>query len=89
MRIVDEWTEQDMRVTVLIMNGRYSLKLEKNLLEQTYKFRDGQIEDLAQLKSSLSEEFYKGCSNQFIHMNLTRTKLFKSNNSEELFVEII
>ncbi len=89
MRTVDEWTEQDMRVTVFMMNGRYSIKVEKNLLEQTLKFRDGQVEDLAQLKSLLTEEFYKSCSNQFIHMDLTRAKLFPTNNSEESFVEII
>lgn len=89
MRVVDEWTQDDLRVTVFHMNGRYSLKVEENLLEQTYKFRDGQIDDLGQLKALLSEEFYKSCKNQFIHMDLNRAKLFPANNIEDSFVEII
>jgi len=89
MRVTDEWTHRDMRIQVFLMNGRYSLKVEKNLLEQTYKFRDGQIENLPQLKSLLTDDFYTSCSNLFIHMDLNRMKLFPLNNSDENFVEII
>jgi len=89
MRVVDEWTKDKLRVTVFMMNGRYSIKVENNLLEQTYKFRDGQIQNLTQLKTLLTEDFYTSCKNQLIHMDLNRAKLFPSNNEEDTFVEII
>jgi len=89
MRIVDEWTKDDCRVTVFLMNGRYSLKVEKNLLEQTFKFRDGQVENIKELKDLLNEDFYQRCNIQFIHMDLNRSNLFPANNSEDSFVEII
>ncbi len=88
MRVADEWTKEDMRVQVFIMNGRYSLKVEKNLLEQTFKFRDGQIESMDHLKSLLTDAFYGYCSNIFIHMDLNRSKLFPDMEQEDT-IEII
>ncbi len=89
MRIVDEWTHKDLRVSVFHMNGRYSVKLEQGLLEQTYKFRDGQVENPQQLKELLSEEFYDSSQNLFIHMGLAQANLFAENNEEEDFAIII
>jgi len=76
MRIIEEWSHEKMRLTIMVMNGRYSLKVEQNLLEQTYKFRDGQIEGPAHLKTLLKEEFYQACSNSFIHMDLSSPFVF-------------
>jgi len=89
MRIVDEWNEQDFKMTVFIMNGRYSLKVENKLLEQTYKFRDSQIESLDQLKSLLSPSFFTHCKNTFIRMDLERSKLFPASSLDNEFPEII
>lgn len=41
MRIIGEFDLDQIKVTVFKMNERISLKFEYNLLEQTYKFRDG------------------------------------------------
>lgn len=89
MRIVEEWSHETMRLTVMIMNGRYSLKVEDNLLEQTYKFRDGQITDLNHLKSLINEEFYNDCKSSFLKMNENRIQLFRSKDAEEQFIELI
>jgi hypothetical protein len=41
MRIIGEFDRQGIKITVFKMNDRISIKFEYNLLEQTYKFRDG------------------------------------------------
>lgn len=88
MRIVDEWTTDDIRCTVMIMNGRYSLKVEKDLLEQTYKFRDGQIESLEHLRSMLTDNFYQDCKRSFSHMDISRAGLLP-DAPDESFPELI
>lgn len=89
MRIVDEWTEGKLRVTVFNMNSRFSIKLEKGLLEQTYKFRDNQFQNIGELKSALTEDFYKACTNHFISMDLLRSKLIPTGTEQSTFPEII
>jgi len=89
MRVIEEWSHENMRVQVFLMNGKYSLKVEAYLLEQTYKFRDGQIKDLDHLKSLLDDSFYSSCKKRFIHMDLTRAELTKSDNETPTFEEII
>lgn len=83
MRIVDEWTKHDIRVTVFHMNGRYSIKLEKDLLEQTYKFRDGQFEQLDDLKMKLNDAFYSECDLRFEQMNSSRLNLISAEEDFE------
>lgn len=78
-----------MKVTVFHMNEKYSIKLEDNLLEQTYKFRDGQITNLSHLKSLLTQEFYDKCILLFKEMNQNRNQLFKSDEADYEFEDII
>lgn len=89
MRIVDEWNYGDIKVTAFHMNGKYSLKFEKQLLEQWYKFRDGQIDSLDQLRTLLSDEFYKNIVMNFSEMDNNRIKLFKSIEDSYDFDTII
>jgi hypothetical protein len=52
MRIIGEFDSSNVKVTVFSMNGRISVKFERDLMEQTYKFRDGSpvrtLEDVQQ-----------------------------------------
>ncbi len=89
MRIVDEWTEGNMRVTVFNMNSRFSIKLEQGLLEQTYKFRDNQFENIQELKAALTSDFYSNCNKHFISMDLLRTRLIPAGTEPDTFPEII
>ena len=41
MRIIGEFDIDQIKVTIFKMNEKLSVKFEYNLLEQTYKFRDG------------------------------------------------
>jgi len=89
MRIVDEWSEQDMKVTIFHFNEKFSIKVEKNLLEQIFKFRQGQFSHGNQIKTSLTEEFYNECQTSFAKMNANRASLFKIKEDDFEFPEII
>ena len=89
MRIISEWTYKSLRVSVLHMNSRYVLKLEDTLLEQTYKFRDGQIDNVDQLRNLISEDFYEGCLSRFDDMRTAQDALFNSKDDTLEFDVII
>jgi len=83
MRITDEWNHDGYKVTVFHMNNRYSIKLEKDLLEQTYKFREGQIKNSNHLKTLLNNEFYEEVTMGFKKMMDSRAQLLRSDNQDE------
>jgi len=89
MRVVSEWNHKHLKVTVFHMNDKYSVKLEENLLEQTYKFRDGQITDLNHLKNILEESFYQKCIDLFASMSINRDNILKVKDDDFEFEEII
>lgn len=89
MRIVSEWNHKSLKVTVFHMNGKYSIKVEDNLLEQTYKFRDGQVTNLNHLKTILNKAFFDKCIKLFDEMHQNRSLLFETDEDDFEFEEII
>ena len=89
MRIVDEWSRNKMKVTVFHMNGRYSVKLEQDLFEQTYKFRDGQFNEVQTLKNKMDDAFYTHCEQIFSSMQDNRKELLTVSDEEDNFPVII
>jgi len=89
MRIVSEWTYKHLRVTIFHYNERYSIKLEDGLLEQTYKFRSGQVDNLDDIKKKVNTDFYDKAINIFKTMNNNKTNILESGDTEEEFDLII
>ncbi len=89
MKILGEWSHEDLRCTAMIMNGRYILKIESGLLEQTYKFRDGQFDSLESLKSKITSTFYMECRQAFVMMNSNQVSIFSSAEDDFSFPDII
>ncbi|MBK9150997.1 MAG: hypothetical protein IPM26_08315 [Saprospiraceae bacterium] len=92
MRILAEYDKDGIKVTVFQMNGRLSVKFEDNLLEQTFKFRDGSgIEQPEDVMKMTDESFMQALKSRFEEMNHSRTaaleKLWKETGEE--FPEII
>ena len=81
MRIVDNWSEGPMKCTLFSMNSKFSMKIEFDMMELGYKFRDGEFDSVLAFKESLSKEFYKACFEQFRTMNKTRMLLHPENNT--------
>jgi hypothetical protein len=71
------------------MNARYVLKLEDTLLEQTYKFRDGQIESVDQLRNLVTEDFYEACLERFEGMRTSQDALFSPLDDESFEFDVI
>ena len=89
MRIVYEWSHGETKVTLFHMNGRYSLKLEKDILEQWYKFREGQIEDARDLERVLKDSFYNKANDIFREMSYNRSSLLEKKADDSDFDTII
>ncbi len=90
MRIIAEIPHPEFKVTVFQMNGKLSVKLEKNLLEQTYKFRDGAgIATVEDVKSFLTEALYLEVDHIFSLMQKNRYQGLLSAHPEDEFDNII
>jgi len=90
MRIIAEIPHPELKITVFQMNGKLSLKLEKNLLEQTYKFRDGSgVNALADIEALLTEDFLSKVHSIFSDMAANRMDGLMSAHPEDEFDTII
>ena len=89
MRILNEWSFQKIKLSVFHMNGRYSIKAEDNLMEQTYKFREGEFDSVESLKQHIDDAFYENIIQVFNRMNANRQETFLNANEDEAFDAII
>jgi len=92
MRVIGEFDAGEIKVTVFKMNERISIKFEKNLLEQTYKFRDGSaVSTLQDAQTFCGSETIDGINKIFDVMMATRSDALQSmiENQEEKFDVII
>lgn len=92
MRVIGEFDAGEIKVTVFKMNERISIKFEKNLLEQTYKFRDGSaVSTLQEAQTFCSPETIDDINKIFDTMAAARSNSLISmiENQEEKFDVII
>jgi hypothetical protein len=75
MRILGEFESHEVRITALHMNGRISIKYEFDLLEQTYKFRDGSdIQTFEDVQRFCDDIVMKSIRDTFDMMIILRNK---------------
>jgi hypothetical protein len=80
MRIAGIIDHPILKITVMQMNNRYVLKLEANLLEQTYKFNeDDNLKTFEDVKKLVDEDFLKECAKRFAEMNKSRGESYQRN----------
>lgn len=93
MRIIGEIDHQSMKISVFKVTDKLSIKFEKNLLEQIYKFRDGSgIDTLENAKVLVSPSVLKDVEAQFDSMaRIRRNGLEKmiSESEDEDFPDIM
>ena len=62
------------------MNNRFVLKLEANMLEQTYKFHeDDNLRTLADIEKMVDETFLQECLKRFSDMNKSSGEMYQRN----------
>jgi hypothetical protein len=80
MRIVGYIEHPVVKITVMQMNNRFVLKLEANMLEQTYKFNeDDNLRTMADIKKMVDETFLNECIKRFSDMNKSRGETYQRN----------
>lgn len=80
MRIVGYIEHPIIKITVMQMNNRFVLKLEANMLEQTYKFHeDDNLRTLADIEKMVDETFLQECLKRFSDMNKSRGEMYQRN----------
>jgi len=91
MRIIGEFDAGDIKITVFKMNERISIKFEKNLLEQTYKFRDGSGINTPDDVLKLSHHIIEDLKITFTNMAKFRFQGIQAMQQEEddMFDEIV
>lgn len=68
MRIIGEIAHPDCKITLFSWNNRYLIKLEKGLLEQTFKINHFDLASEEELKRLVSELFITKALNRFSEM---------------------
>jgi len=89
MRVVSEWNYKHLKITIFHYNEKFSLKAEDNLMEQIYKFRDGQINSVNDIKEKIKDSFYDSVISTFEKMGSHRDAIFLPDDNEEEFDIII
>ncbi|HQV78160.1 MAG TPA: hypothetical protein PLJ42_07970 [Chitinophagales bacterium] len=80
MRIVGQIEHPFIKITVLQMNERLVLKLEANMLEQTYKFHeDDNLRTMKDMEKLVDEPFIQDCIKRFSEMNKSRGEAYQRN----------
>jgi hypothetical protein len=72
MRVVANIPHGACKITVFAWNGKYLIKFEQAMLEQTYKVNEFDIADENDIKKLLDEQFMKQILEHFqqMHRNL-------------------
>lgn len=80
MRIVGYIEHPVLKITVMQMNNRFVLKLEANMLEQTYKFHeDDNLRTMADIEKLVDDTFLNECLKRFSDMNKSRGETYQRN----------
>lgn len=70
MRVVSEIPHLEFKITIYSWNGKYIIKLEKGMYEQTYKISEMDISNDEEAKKIVKdEEFMKTVLARFKEMN--------------------
>ncbi len=91
MRIAGYIEHPTLKITVFIMNNRYSVKFENGVYEQTFKIRQGSgVDSLQDIRDLVNEPFLKTVEANFKVMHETMLEgLSRFQPEEDEFEEII
>jgi hypothetical protein len=70
MRVIADIPHEACKITVFAWNGRYIIKLERGLLEQTYKVDEFELSGVDEIKMLLDDAFMQQVLTRFNTMQL-------------------
>lgn len=68
MRLIRDFNEGPVRVSVFHWNNKYLVKLEAGPLEQTFKINEFDIESEDQILKLINQDFIQACIKRFDEM---------------------
>ncbi|PZX53842.1 hypothetical protein LV84_02950 [Algoriphagus ratkowskyi] len=71
MRVVQEFTQEDIRISVFSWNNKYIIKFELGPMEQTFKISEMDVLEEADLKTFWSGDFFEKVKIRFKEMGLS------------------
>lgn len=81
MRIIAELPHPDFKISILYMNNKYIVKIEKGSLEQTYKIQEADIVDgVNSVFELLDEAFLKTVASRFVEMRKDFLETYRRYN---------
>lgn len=78
MRLVAQIPHPSCRISILSWNGKFILKFESGLLEQTFKASESDTGELDYFVASISPEFIEKVVNNFVLMDEAFTSILDS-----------
>lgn len=90
MRIVGNIDHPSYKITILEMNHRLSLQIEDGDLVQTFRFRDGTIDNPIDMRRVVDDVFLSNVDTTFLQMKVTHKEVLRSViENDDDFPEII
>jgi len=90
MRIVGHIDHPSYKLTILEMNHRLSLQIEDGDLVQTFRFRDGTIDNVIDMRRMVDDVFLSNVDTTFLQMAVTHKEGLRSIMvTDDDFPEII
>lgn len=78
MRVLKEWLQEEIRVSVFSWNNKYIIKFELGPMEQTFKVSEMDILEESELEVFWQGDFFEKVKTRFHEMGLSfREKLAK------------
>lgn len=79
MRVVKEFTKNEIRISIFSWNNKYLLKFEQGMIEQTFKIKEMEIGSEEDLSVFFSENFLLDVQKRFDEMhNSLRNQLLNN-----------
>ncbi|QDH79652.1 hypothetical protein FKX85_11640 [Echinicola soli] len=69
MRVLKEFTKKDIRISVFSWNGKYLIKYEQGMIEQTYKVSELDVLEEKDLEVFFEEVFLDEINKRFEEMH--------------------
>ena len=70
MRVIGEITHPSCKITIFQWNGKYIIKIEQGLLEQSYNIDETELSDVDDVKKLLNDDFMQAVLKRFRDMHV-------------------
>ncbi len=86
MRILGEISHPSLKISVLEMNNRFSIKFENGKYEQVYKIRqDDRFKSIADFEKLVDSTYLDEVQQTFTNMHNTQLKVLERNLTQKEF----